>query len=327
MKPTAVAGTVVSRATLHNEDEINRLDLRVGDTVILEKAGDVIPHIVRVLPEFRSGKEKPFTWPKKIDECGGDGSIERVPGMAAWRCVYRDSFSQQARKFEHFVSKRALDIDGLGEKIVEQLLSAGLITHFDDIFTLKAGDLESLEGFAELSAKNLIEAIDSARNVRLSRLLTGLGIPQVGEETAYDLSLHFKTIEKLQRASEEELTAIDGVGEKVACEIVKWFADHANRDMLKRLLPQLKLQKDSRAVSAGSPFAGKTFVLTGSLSSMSRDEAKEEIRKRGGEVAASVSKNTYAVIAGEEAGSKLGRARELGVKIVEEQEFLDLLTK
>ncbi len=322
MKPTAVAGTIVSRATLHNEDEIARLDLRVGDTVVLEKAGDVIPHIVKVLPEFRTGKEKPFRWPSTIPECGGDGSIERVPGTSAWRCVYRDSFSQQARKFEHFVSKRAFDIEGMGEKIVEQLIEEGLLTDFDDIFTLRQGDIESLEGFGELSAKNLIEAIDKARLVPLSRVITGLGIPQVGEETALDLSKHFGTLDSLAKADIESLMALNGVGEKVARAIYVWFRDPENKKLIERLVKQLRITKDRvPRKDPNSFFAGKTFVLTGSLSVMSRDEAKDEIRKRGGDVASSVSKSTYAVIAGEEAGSKLTKAQELGVRVISEDEF------
>ena len=326
MKPVTVAGTVVSRATLHNEDEIKRLDLREGDTVILEKAGDVIPHVVQVLAEFRTGKEKVFKWPTRIDECGGDGRIERVPGEVAWRCVARDSFEQQARRFEYFVSRRALDIDGMGEKIVEQLISEGLITHFDDIFTLKVGDVESLEGFAELSAKNLIDSIQTAKVVRLSRLLTGLGIPQVGEETALDLSRHFKTLDSLEQASIEDLLKINGVGDKVAKEIRQWLTAKENKDLLKRLKKHLRIVQDEiPKVRTDSFFAGKTFVLTGSLSSMSRDEAKEKIRELGGDVASSVSKNTDGVIAGEEAGSKLDTAKKLGVRIIEEEEFLKLL--
>lgn len=326
MKPVSVAGTVVSRATLHNEDEINRLDLRVGDTVVLEKAGDVIPHIVKVLPEFRTRKEKKFVWPKTISECGGDGRIERVPGMAAWRCVDNNSFTQIARKFEHFVSRKALDIEGMGEKIVEQLLSENLIAHFDDIFTLKMGDLEILEGFGELSAKNLIEAIDMAREVPMARLLTGLSIPHVGEETAHLLSQEFKSIDELSHAGLEELIAMNGIGDVVADAIVSWFETEENQKLIQRLKKQIKIKSEkSVAVKKDGFFAGKTFVLTGSLSSMSRDEAKEEIRKRGGKVSSSVSSKTDGVVAGEEPGSKYDDAKRLGVLILNEEEFSKLL--
>lgn len=326
MKPVAVAGTIVSRATLHNEDEIKRLDLRVGDTVILEKAGDVIPRVVQVLTEFRSKGAKPFKWPTRIDECGGDGSIERVPGEAAWRCVDRNSFGQQARRFEYFVSRRAFDIDGMGEKIVEQLLTEGLVTHFDDIFTLEVGDLESLEGFGAVSARNLIEAIRKATTVRLSRLLTGLGIPQVGEETALELSRHFGTLEALERARVKDLVVIDGVGEKVAAEIYGWLSRTENKELLKRLKSHVKIVRDEVPTeNRDTFFSGKTVVLTGTLASMSRDEAKEKLRSLGADVAGSVSRKTDAVVAGAEAGSKLDAARELGVRVIEEDEFLRLL--
>ncbi len=325
LRPVSVAGTTVSRATLHNEDEIRRLDLRVGDTVVLEKAGDVIPHVVSVLTEFRTGKEKKFTWPTKIAECGGDGSIERIPGEVAWRCSVGGSFTQKAREFEHFVSRKALDIDGLGEKIVEQLLSEGLVSTFDDLFTLTVGDVEPLEGFAELSAKNLIESIDTARVVPLSRLLTALGIPQVGEETAYDLSVHFGTLSSLVEASAEELTSINGVGEKIAKEICEWFDNKENKVLIDRLTSHLKITKDKAWVKVDSYFSGKMFVLTGTLSSMSRDEAKDKIKALGGDVSSAVSSKTDALIAGEEAGSKLDRARELGVRVIEEEEFLKLI--
>lgn len=327
MKPVSVAGTVVSRATLHNEDEIHRLDLRVGDTVVLEKAGDVIPHIVKVLSEFRTGKEKKFVWPKVISECGGDGRIERVEGMSAWRCVDNNSFFQIARKFEHFVSRKALDIEGMGEKIVEQLLSENLIAHFDDIFTLKIGDLEVLEGFGELSAKNLIEAIDLAREVPLARLLTGLSIPHVGEETAHLLAQEFKSIDELSHAGREELVAMNGIGDIVADAITQWFENAENKKLLERLKKQIKIKTEKVvAVKKDGFFAGKTFVLTGSLSSMSRDEAKEEIRKRGGKVSSSVSVKTDAVVAGEEPGSKYDDAKRLGISILTEEEFVKLLS-
>lgn len=326
LRPVSVAGSVVSRATLHNEDEIARLDLRIGDTVILEKAGDVIPHVVRVLTEFRTRSMKPFVWPKKIPECGGDGAIERVPGEAAWRCVARDSFSQQARRLQYFASRRALDIEGLGEKIVELLLGEGLIAHFDDLFTLKVGDLENLEGFGAISAQKLIASIERARHTSFSRLLTGLSIPHVGEETAYLLARHFKTIEALEVASEEQLMRIDGVGDIMAKTIVSWFSNKENQAMLARLKKYLKIVPEATpSTQKNSFFTGKTIVLTGTLSTLSRDEAKEEIRKRGGDVSSSVSAKTDMVVAGENPGSKVDAARDLGVRIMEEEEFMDLL--
>ena len=187
LRPVRVAGSMVSRATLHNEDEIKRLDVRIGDTVILQKAGDVIPDIVRVLTDLRTGKEKKYVFPKKVPACGGDGVIERVEGTAAWRCVSKDSFDQSARILAHFASRKALNIDGLGSSIVEALLRAGLVNTFDDFFTLKKGDILELEGFKEVSANNLLQAIEQSKEVTLERLLVGLSIDQVGEETAQDL--------------------------------------------------------------------------------------------------------------------------------------------
>jgi DNA ligase (NAD+) len=201
LRPVLVAGSKVSRATLHNEDEIKRLDVRVGDTVILQKAGDVIPDIVKVLTEMRTGREKPFTWPTHVPECGGDGGIERVPGEAAWRCIARDSFAVRRRVLRHFASKGALNIEGLGESTVDQLLELGLVKSFDDFFTLTEGDVRELEGFADVSAKKLITSIQKTRKfVPLPRLLNGLSIPHVGEETALLLARNFKTIDDLAHA-------------------------------------------------------------------------------------------------------------------------------
>src|SRR5581483_323757 len=222
LRPVLVAGSTVSRATLHNEDEIKRLDVRIGDTVILQKAGDVIPDIVRVLTEMRTGKEKPYKFPTHVAECGGDGRIERIPGQAAWRCVNKGGAAQHRRELYHFASKHAFDIDGIGPKIIDKLLDNHLITAGSDIFTLKAGDLSELEGFKEKSVYNLLKAIEKARHVSLPRLIISLSIPQVGEETAYDLADHFGNLDSLRKASLEELQAIEGVGDVVASSIHRW---------------------------------------------------------------------------------------------------------
>jgi DNA ligase (NAD+) len=333
LRPVSVAGSVVSRATLHNEDEIKRLDVRLGDTVILQKAGDVIPDIVSVLKELRTRKEKIFKWPTHVPECGGDGRIERVPGQAAWRCVYKNSFAQERRKLRHFASKGALNIEGLGPSTVDALLENGLVQHFDDFFTLTEGDVLTLEGFAEVSAKKLIESIQRATNppaggVPLSRLITGLSIPQVGEETAILLAQNFKTIDAIVEVSVGDLEIINGIGPIVAKSIFDWFREKENKKLVERLKRVLHIQNPdltSRSNLDKKPLAGRTFVLTGSLSSMGRDEAKEALRKLGASVSSSVSKNTFAVVAGEEAGSKLDRARELGVRVLTEQEFLKML--
>ena len=327
LKAVLVAGSTVSRATLHNEDEIRRLDVRVGDTVILQKAGDVIPDIVKVLTEFRTGKEKAYVFPKKVPECGGDGSIERIPGQAAHRCVFKNSFAVQRRRLYHFASKHAFDIDGLGPKIVDKLLDNQLISSASDIFSLKAGDLATLEGFKEKSVTNLLEAIDKARDVSLARFVISLSIPQVGEETANDLADHFKTLDNLSNASIEEMQAIDGVGDVVAESIYSWFRDEINKDAVQKLLKQVRIKSEggAKAKTNKQVLSGKTFVLTGTLPTLERDEAKGKIRALGGNVSSSVSAKTDYVVAGESAGSKYDKAVELGVTILDEDEFLKLL--
>jgi DNA ligase (NAD+) len=323
LKTVLVAGSTVSRATLHNEDEIKRLDVRIGDTVILQKAGDVIPDIVKVVTEMRTGKEKPFKWPSKVMACGGDGKIERIPGEAAWRCVDRNSAEQLKRKFHYFTSKKAFDIEGLGPQILNQFLEAGLISTFDDIFTLKKGDILSLPRFAEKSADNLIQAIQKARNVTLPRFLASLSIPQLGEETAYDVARHFNSIEKIAKASREEFESIYGVGPKVAESVASWFKEKENQKLVKNLLKHVKIEKVAQA--SGKPLEGKSFVFTGSLPTLERDRAQAMVREQGGDVSSSVSKKTSYVVAGEEAGSKLDKARELGVKIISEEDFLEMV--
>lgn len=313
LRPVSVAGSTVSRATLHNEDEINRLDIRIGDTVILQKAGDVIPDIVSVVKEMRTGKEKVFTFPTHVDGCGGDGRIERIPGQAAYRCVILDSEELQKKKFYHFVSRKCLNIDGLGPRIIDVLMENGLITHFDDIFTLKKGDLLSLPRFAEKSVDNLLESIEKGRSVTRARLIAALSIPQVGEETAIDIARNIKDI---RTATFEELRKIYGVGDVVARSVVDWFSEKENQKLYDRLRKHLTIVNES----AGTKLAGQTFVLTGTLS-MARDEAQARIRALGGDVSSSVSAKTSFVVAGENAGSKYDKAVELGVPILSEAEF------
>lgn len=329
LRPVLVAGSTVSRATLHNEDEIKRLDVRVGDTVILQKAGDVIPDIVKVLTEMRTGKEKAYKFPTHVPECGGDGSIERIPGQAAWRCVFKDSSAQLRRKLYHFVSKHAFDINDCGPKVIDTLLDNNLIATASDIFTLEKGDLLALPRFGEKSVDNLLEGIEVAKRVTLPRFIFSLSISQVGEETAYDLAEKFGTIEKIRNATYEELEAIDGVGEVVAQSIVDWFADKKNEKELNHLLEVTDVQKVDvskiEKTKASGAFAGKTFVLTGTLETMSRDDAKALIKKNGGKVSSAVSKNTSYVVAGENPGSKYDEAEKLEVKILDEKEFVNLL--
>lgn len=324
LTPVTVAGVMVSRATLHNEDFIKDKDIRIGDTVVLQRAGDVIPEIVHVLPELRTGREKVWRFPTKSNLCGGDGTIERVPGQAAWRCKYPGSFIQQIRKLHHFVGKSALDIDGIGKEQVKLFVKQGLVSEFDDFFTIEKGDLLSLPRFAEKSADNIVASLEKAKRVPFARLLTGFSINHVGEETAIDLAAHFRTLQKLEKATNEELEAIEGVGEIVARSVRDWFDDPANKKMLERLLSHIKIENPRPTIN-NQPLQGKIFVLTGTLESMSRDEAKEKIRAAGGKVAGSVSKNTDYVVAGDDPGSKYKDAQKLGVTILTEQDFLKLL--
>jgi DNA ligase (NAD+) len=323
LKPVSVAGSTVSRATLHNEDEIKRLDLRIGDTVILKKAGDVIPDIVSVVAEMRPKASKAFVWPTHIPACEGDGRIERVPGEAAWRCVSPDSFDQEKRRFYYFVSKHCFDIDGLGPKVIDVLLENNLISSFDDIFTLKKGDLLALPRFAEKSVDNLLEAIEKSRKVTLARFLASLSIPQVGEETAYDVARNFKTIEYVVKASKEEFESIYGVGPIVAQSLADWFAKKGNQKLVANLLKHVSVSAEQ--VALNKPLEGKSFVFTGTMKNLEREKAQAMVRANGGDVSGSVSKKTSYVVAGEEAGSKLDKARELGVTVLTEEEFLKML--
>lgn len=329
LKPVRVAGSVVSRATLHNEDEIRRLDLRIGDTVIIQKAGDVIPDIVAVIKEMRISEGKAgrkslmhFKWPTHIPACGGDGSIERIPGEAAWRCVAKDSFEQQKRKFHYFTSRKCFNIDGLGPQILNQLLESGLISTFDDIFTLKRDDLLAMPRFAEKSVDNLLHAIEKSKNITLPRFLASLSIPQVGEETAYDIARNFKDITEIGKAKKEDFESIRGVGPIVAESISVWFGSAENKKLVAHLLKYIVITAEE---TSGGKFEGKSFVFTGSLPTLEREEAQRLVRVNGGEVSSSVSKKTTYVVAGDEAGSKLDKARELGVEVISEKEFLDMV--
>jgi DNA ligase (NAD+) len=336
LKPVSIGGSVVSRATLHNEDEIKRRDARIGDTVILRKAGDVIPEIVSVVKEMRRADSRPFVWPNHIPACGGSGKIERIPGEAAWRCVNRDSFEQQKRKFHYFTSKKCFDIDGLGPKILDLLIENGLVAAFDDIFTLKKGDLLNLPRFAEKSADNLVQAIEKARKITLSRFLTSLSIPQVGEETAYDIARHFQgrvpekasgnlALELIAKAKKEAVELIYGAGPVVARAVFLWFSNADNKKLLRNLLKHVTLIQEE--TGGTKPFQGQSFVFTGALPTLSREDARALARKNGGDISGSVSKNTSFVVAGEEAGSKLDKAKGLGVKIISEDEFLKMVRK
>lgn len=322
LKPVSVLGTTVSRATLHNEDEINRLDIRIGDTVIIQKSGDVIPDIIEVLKDLRPKDSKVFKFPRKVEGCGGDGSIERIEGQAAYRCVYMDSDQLNKRKIYHFVSKKCLDIDGLGPKQIDLFMENGLINDFLDIYTLKKGDIELLPRMGEKSAENIIGSIEKSKNADMYRLLFGLSIPQVGEETARDVAkVCDYDFEKLRKMTLSDFENIYGIGKVVAQNLYDWFQDEKNILLLDKLLEFIKIKKPTTTVAENSFFKDKNVVLTGSLTKYSRDEAGDIIRKLGGNIVSSVSKNTDFVIAGESAGSKLDKAEALGVKVLTEKEF------
>jgi DNA ligase (NAD+) len=323
LRPVQVAGTVVARATLHNEDFIREKDIRIGDTVILQKAGDIIPEIVSVLPELRTKNSRAWKFPTHSSLCGGDGSIERIPGEAAHRCREGGSFEQQSRALIHFAGKQALDIDGLGRETVKLLMEHDLISMVDDIFEITKEELLTLEGFEEKKAENLMQGIASAKTVSFDRVLIGLGIPHVGSETAYLLATHFPSFSKLCVASEESLSAIDGVGAIIGKSIATWCRDEQNIALITRLENHLRIQKVTSPV--GGPLTGEVVVITGTLPTLSREEAGARVRKAGGKVASAVSTKTSFVLAGEEAGSKLAKAKTLGVPVLAEDEFLKKL--
>ena len=330
LAPVHVAGTTVARATLHNEDEIRRLDVRIGDTVILQKAGDVIPEIVKVLKELRPKSARHYVFPTHVPECGGDGRIERVPGQAAWRCVNTEGPEKRRRAFAYFISKKALDVAGLGERTAALLIDEGVVGSFDELFELQEGDFLALPGFAEVSAKKAADAIRKAQNpppngISLERVITSLSIQNVGEETARDLAEHFGTMEKIRYATLEELLAIDGVGDVVAKSLREWFSNKTNTAFLDRLLKHLHIAPQVKRKAVAGPLQGRTIVFTGSLLKMSRDEAEELARKHGAKTSGSVSKKTSYVVAGAEAGSKLESAQKLGVAVLSEDQFLALI--
>jgi DNA ligase (NAD+) len=341
LRPVQVAGSTVSRATLHNEDEIKRLDVWIGDTVILQKAGDVIPEIVEVLQNLRTGKERKFFMPKKCPICAGE--VYRKPGEAATYCANPKCYAVEREKIIHFVSKKGFNIDGLGEKIVEQLLEAGLIADMADLFALTQGDLEPLERFAEKSVNNLLMSIEKSKEINLEKFLFALGIRYVGEETAvliteaikkempkfkFQVSHPRDLARALADISAGDWRSIKGIGEKSAESLVEWFADKTNKELLERMTDlgvKIKKVEPERGKAGKGRWTGKTFVLTGELSGWTRDEAKDIIRKEGGAFSSAVSQKTDYVLAGENPGSKYTKALELGVKIIDEKEFKKML--
>jgi DNA ligase (NAD+) len=322
LTPVFVGGVTVSRATLHNEDEVQRKDVRAGDWVFLRRAGDVIPEIVKVIVARREGSEQPFTMPKKCPVCGSD--VFREEGGAIARCTGVSCPAQLVGRLRHFASRTALDIDGLGEKLCEQLVAGGRVKRHADLYALTLHELTTLERMGEKSAQNLVDAIARSKKTTLRRFVYALGIPQVGEATAKALAEHFMGVQALMDASADALQSVRDVGPEVSREIHAFFAEGQNREAVLALL-EAGVEPAPPEKSAGGPFTGKTIVITGTLSKMSRDEAKEAVERRGGKVSGSVSKKTDFLVAGEEAGSKLEKAKELGVKVLDEATFSELL--
>jgi DNA ligase (NAD+) len=325
-EPTSVAGSTVSKATLHNMDQIERLDLRIGDTVVIEKAGDVIPKVVEVLVKMRTGKEKKFKMPTACPVCEGDIDKKNIgdkkESSVAYYCSNKKCPAKNERYLEHFVS--VFEIYELGPKILRRFKDEGLITDAADIFTLQKEDIAPLERFGEKSAENIIREIEEKKKIPLSKFLWALGILHVGEETARELASTFGTLEKLLSATIEEINDIENVGSAVSKSVHEFFIDKKNIHFLEKLKTNGVVIQKVEKKSAGK-FTGLTFVLTGILSSMSREIAKEKILKLGGKVSGSVSKNTSYLVAGEDAGSKLTNAQKLGIKILTEEEFLKMI--
>ena len=335
LKPVQVYGVLVSRATLHNMDEIKRLSLKIGDTVVIERAGDVIPKVVKVLIGLRTKKEKEINQPVSCPNCGG--IVIKKAGEVAYRCVNKNCYAINLRNLTHWASKNAMNIDGLGPKIIEQLMNKGLVKDVSDFYQLTVGDLKPLDRFADKSAENLIKAIANKKQVDLARFLFGLGIYHVGEETSLLLAKQLgaknqelqirEFIDYFQNLKLEDLEKLPDIGSIIGQSIYNWFHDRYNVELL------LKLERNGLIIKTQitdksfveQKLAGKTFVLTGTLISLTRDEAKTKIRELGGSISLSVSKNIDFVVVGAEPGSKFDNAKKLGVKIIKEEEFLKLI--
>ena len=326
LEPVEIGGVTVSQATLHNEDYIASRDLRIGDTVIVKRAGDVIPQVVKPVVEARTGQERAWQMPERCPACGSE--LVRLPGEAERYCLSSDCPAQFIRLVEHYAARGAMDIEGLGEKMAVVLVEQNLIRHLADLYRLEQEDLEGLEGFAEKRAQNLLQGIERSKGRPLSRLLYALGLRHVGKTVAELLVARYDSLEALAAASREDLEAIDGIGSVIAESVVDWFALEDNRHLiadLERLGVNTRRLPEEAPPPADGGGAGKVYVLTGTLPTLSRKEAQDLIKKAGGKVSSAVSKNTDFVVAGENPGAKLDKARELGVAVLTEGELLGML--
>ena len=321
LEPVEVSGATVSRATLHNEDEIRRKDIRIGDWVIVRRAGEVIPEVVKSIPERRTGAEKEFKMPERCPACGGP--VVRPPGEVAYRCENLSCPARIKESIRHFASRRAMDIEGLGEKLVDKLVETGLVRKLSDIYRLKKEDLVNLERMGEKSAQNLLEQIERSKNAGLARLIFALGIRYVGEHLAEVLAEHFPSLEALSNATYEELIQIPEIGPRIAQSIVDFFRNEENRKLIQEL-KELGVKTEAEKPKEG-PLSGKTFVFTGALSAFTREEARRLVESLGGRVASSVSRKVDYVVVGTDPGEKLRKAQELGITILTEEEFRKLV--
>ncbi|MGB0370371.1 MAG: NAD-dependent DNA ligase LigA [Opitutales bacterium] len=323
LKPVLLAGTTVSRATLHNEDEIARKDIRVGDTVRVEKAGEIIPQVLRPVLEKRPEDSKPFSFESLLTE--RELKAERIPGEAAWRLVDRQAPEMIRRSVIHFASRPCMDIEHLGEAVVNQLFDHQLINGIADLFTLESEQLLPLEKFAKKSAENLIRSIEQSKTNEVWRLLHGLGIPHIGAQSAKDLIRHYRSIDSIATADAEDLESVDGVGSVVAEALHAWFNEEANSLLIQRLKESGVSMEEAVIEAAEGPLKDKTVVITGTLPLLSRDEATALIEQAGGRASGSVSKKTDFLLAGDKAGSKLAKAEKLGIQILDEEAFRAML--
>jgi DNA ligase (NAD+) len=323
--PVSLSGIIITRATLHNEDEIRRKDIKIGDTVLIERAGDVIPAVVEVITDKRTGQEREFQMPDKCPACGSE--VFKPEDEAVLRCMNSACPAQVKEHLHHFASRDAMNIDGLGPAIIDQLVEKNLVKTIADLYFLKKEELVALERMGEKSAQNLLDALEGSKTNNLARLIFALGIRHIGIRAAEILAEHYQSIDTLSSTKVEELQTIYEIGPKVAESIVQFFQQEVNKQILERLREAgVRMSEEPQATVGTQSLTGKTFVLTGALKNMTRDEASEKIKKAGGKVSSSVSSKTDYVLVGDSPGSKFDKAKKLGITILNEDEFVNLIS-